>query len=39
MKSDRVKITKAEWVSLGGLRNSSLFRVERNGRWHYYKAV
>lgn len=35
----RIKITKAEWVRLGGLRNSSLFRIERNGRWHYYKAA
>lgn len=35
----RIKITKAEWANLGGLRNSSIFRVERNGRWHYYKAV
>lgn len=36
---DRVKITKAEWDRLGGLRNSQLFRAQKAGRWHYYRAL
>lgn len=33
------KITKARWQALGGFRNSNLFRVMRNGRWHYYEGA
>jgi hypothetical protein len=33
------RITKAEWTALGGLRNSNLARIERGGRWVYYKGV
>lgn len=34
-----MRITKAEWQALGGLRNSNLYRVQRNGRWYYYKGA
>jgi len=33
------RITKAEWQALGGLRNSDLFRQQRNGKWFYYKGA
>lgn len=35
----RRRITKQEWQAKGGLRNSSLYRVQRNGRWYYYEAA
>ena len=36
----RRRITKREWQALGGLRNSSLFRVQRrDGRWTYYQIT
>jgi hypothetical protein len=31
-----MRITKAEWVRLGGLRNPRLYRMNRGGRWYYY---
>ena len=34
-----MRITKKEWVALGGLRNSDLYRVQRNGRWCYYSGA
>ncbi len=39
MPDNRRKITKREWQALGGLRNSDLYRVQRNGRWHYYAGA
>lgn len=38
-KPGRRAITKAEWVALGGLRNSRLFRVQRGARWHHYQIT
>lgn len=35
----KTRITKAEWTRLGGLRNTDLFRVQKNGRWVYYKGA
>lgn len=31
------RITKKEWASLGGLRNSDLCRRMVSGRWIYYR--
>lgn len=37
---DRERISKAKWSSLGGLRNSRLFRVQsRNGTWRYFISI
>jgi hypothetical protein len=34
------RISKAEWLKLGGLKNSDLYRIQsRNGRWNYYKGA
>lgn len=32
-----MRITKRRWDRLGGLRNPSLYRKERGGRWYYYQ--
>ena len=35
-----IRITKKEWYSLGGLRNTELFRKQaKNGAWQYYKTA
>jgi hypothetical protein len=33
------RISKKEWTGLGGLKNSDLYRVQRNGRWFYYRGA
>lgn len=33
------RMTKQHWYASGGLRNTDLFRVQRNGRWHYYRGA
>ncbi|QIG76917.1 hypothetical protein EVC30_088 [Rhizobium phage RHph_Y1_11] len=33
------RISKKEWVALGGLKNTDLYRVQKNGRWVYYKGA
>ena len=36
----RIRISKADWAALGGLRNSDLFRtVGANGCWQYYRVA
>ena len=30
------RITKREWIALGGLQNSRLFRRMRGGAWQYF---
>ncbi len=32
-----MRITKKEYVRLGGMRNPRLYRKQINGRWYYYK--
>jgi hypothetical protein len=40
MTAGRRRLTKREWLALGGLRNSALFRVQSpSGRWRYYLAT
>lgn len=35
-----MRITKAEWIALGGLKNTDLYRVQgRGGQWRYYKGA
>lgn len=34
-----MKITKKEWVRLGGLRNTNLYRNQVGNRWVYYKGA
>lgn len=34
-----MRITKSEYVSRGGMKNSKLYRVQRAGRWYYYEAA
>ena len=34
-----MRITKAEWTRLGGLRNYRLYRVQKKGRWYYYHEL
>jgi hypothetical protein len=33
-----MRITKAEYVKRGGMRNPRLYRGQRGGRWYYYEA-
>ena len=33
------RISKAEWETKGGLRNSNLYRVQKGGRWYYYEGA
>ncbi len=33
---DALRITKAEWIRLGGCANTRLFRKMRSGRWTYW---
>lgn len=39
MEDTRREISKREWERLGGLKNTDLYRIERNNRWHYYAGA
>lgn len=40
MSNGRRRISKAQWSSMGGLRNGRLFRVQsKSGAWRYYEAL
>lgn len=32
-------ISKRQWLALGGLRNTNLFRAQLRGKWYYYKGA
>lgn len=34
-----LQITKREWIALGGLANTRLFRRMRSGAWRYFMEV
>lgn len=34
-----MRITKREWIALGGLSNNRLFRKSRKGWWTYWMEV
>lgn len=35
-----MRISKREWIQLGGLRNSDLYRKQsKSGAWQYYKGA
>lgn len=39
MINTKVRITKQEWYARGGLKNSSLYRTWRGGRWQYFRLI
>jgi hypothetical protein len=35
----KIRITKKEWISLGGLENPKLSRKQVSNKWQYFKSV
>lgn len=34
------RLSKAEWIALGGLRNTALYRKQsKGGAWRYYRSL